>query len=456
MATNDKYLTVTALTKYLHAKFTRDPYLQRIYLTGEVSNFRKRPRHQYFSLKDDGAKINVVMFEGSFNKLKFLPEDGMKVLVTGRVDLYEASGNYQVIIDNMQPDGVGALYQAYEQLKAKLEAEGLFARPKRALAKFPKRIAVITSESGAVIKDIITTTRRRYPLVQLVLFPAVVQGEFAAASLIGRLKEVNALGNFDTIIIGRGGGSIEDLWPFNEEAVAREIFASRIPVISSVGHETDTTIADLVADRRAATPTAAAELATPVLSEEVMKIQTQANRISQAFSQLLRYRKQQLLKLQSSYIFKQPQRLYENYAQRIDLLESRQNQALATLLKQRSQTLNEMKQRLWAQNPNHRLELDKQLVATQKQRLIKGMTDYIHVAETKVARQFSALEMLNPLRIMGRGFSYLTLDDKVVKTSADLKVGATVNLHLADGQALAKILEVRKKDEKNDRTSSDI
>ncbi|WP_278915844.1 exodeoxyribonuclease VII large subunit [Ligilactobacillus agilis] len=447
MVTSSQYLTVSALTKYLHAKFTRDPYLQKVYLTGEISNFRKRPRHQYFSLKDDGAKIDVVMFEYSFNRLKFQPENGMKVLVTGRVDLYEANGNYQIIIDEMQPDGIGALYQAYEQLKAKLAAEGLFSRPKRPLVKFPRRIAVITSESGAVIKDIITTTRRRYPLVQLVLFPAVVQGDAAADSLIGRLKEVNARGNFDTIIIGRGGGSIEDLWPFNEEKVARAIVASQIPVISSVGHETDTTIADLVADQRAATPTAAAELATPVLQEELVKLKTQANRLTQAFSQLIRYRQQELAKLMNSYIFKQPQRLYENYAQKLDLLESRQTQALAVIIQQNKQLTANLTQRLLQQTPAQRLALEKQALARQKERLIQAVTHYLHDYETHLLRSIQSLEMLSPLKVMGRGFSYVTVADQVIKQSKDLHVNDQVTLHLVDGEATAKILSVTK-DEK--------
>ena len=216
-----EYLTVSALTKYLHTKFTRDPYLRRVYLTGEISNFRRRATHQYFSLKDDNAVISVMMFQSAFSKIKFEPEEGMKVLVSGRVDLYEKSGRYQIIIDTMQPDGVGALYQAYEQLVKKLRIEGLFNEElKKPLVKYPKRIAVITSPSGAVIRDIITTTHRRYPIAQLVLFPAVVQGDDAADSLVGRLKQVNEEGNFDTIIIGRGGGSIEDLWPFNEDHLA--------------------------------------------------------------------------------------------------------------------------------------------------------------------------------------------------------------------------------------------
>ena len=280
----ENYLTVTALTKYIARKFTYDPYLERVYLVGEISNFRLRERHQYFSIKDENAKIEAVMFQSNFSRIKFKPEDGMKVLVTGRIEVYEQTGKYQINIETMQPDGVGALYQAYEQLKAKLAQEGVFSRPKRPLVKFPKRIAVITSPSGAVIRDIITTTRRRYPIVQLVLFPAEVQGEYAKDSLVGRLKEVNARGDFDTIIIGRGGGSIEDLWPFNEEEVARAIAASKIPVISSVGHETDTTLSDLAADVRAATPTAAAELATPVLADEILKLKDYQVRLAQAMN----------------------------------------------------------------------------------------------------------------------------------------------------------------------------
>ena len=208
-----EYLTVSALTQYLKRKFDADPYLKRVYLTGEISNFRLRPKHQYFSLKDEHAKISDIMFHSAFAKLKFQPEEGMKVLVSGYVSLYEASGQYQIYVESMQPDGVGALYQAFEQLKAKLQKEGVFALPKQPISKFPRRIAIITSPSGAVIRDIITTVQRRFPIVQLVLFPAQVQGQAAAASLVARLQQVNELGNFDTIIMGRGGGSIEDLWP---------------------------------------------------------------------------------------------------------------------------------------------------------------------------------------------------------------------------------------------------
>ena len=249
----ENYLTVSALTKYLKQKFDRDPYLQQVYLTGEISNFRLRANsHQYFSLKDDGAKISAVMFKGAFNKLKFKPEEGQKVLVIGRITLYEGSGNYQINIEHMEPDGVGALYQALRQLQEKLAKEGLFSAPKKALPHFPKKIAVVTSPSGAVIRDIITTIKRRYPICEITLFPTLVQGTQAALDIAKNINYADSLG-FDTMIIGRGGGSIEDLWPFNEEIVARSIFQAKTPIISSVGHETDTTIADLVADLRAPT-----------------------------------------------------------------------------------------------------------------------------------------------------------------------------------------------------------
>ncbi|MFV0561101.1 MAG: exodeoxyribonuclease VII large subunit, partial [Enterococcus sp.] len=210
---SEEYLTITALTKYLKRKFDVDPYLERVYLTGEISNFRFRANgHQYFSLKDDNAKISAMMFKGAFQKLAFQPKEGMKVFVVGRISLYEASGSYQIYIEHMEPDGVGALYQALAELKEKLSKEGLFTAPKKALPRYPKRIAVLTSPSGAVIRDIITTVKRRYPIAQIVLFPTVVQGNQAADNVVENIHRVEKLGNFDTMIIGRGGGSIEDLW----------------------------------------------------------------------------------------------------------------------------------------------------------------------------------------------------------------------------------------------------
>ena len=256
------YLSVTSLTKYLKMKFDRDPYLERVYLTGQVSNFRRRPSHQYFSLKDEGAVIQATIWAGVFKKLGFELEEGMKINVVGRVQIYEPSGSYSIIIEKAEPDGIGALAIQFEQLRKKLTAEGYFDdRHKQALPNFVKKIGVVTSPSGAVIRDIITTVSRRFPGVESLLFPTKVQGEGAAQEIAENIQKANQRDDLDLLIVGRGGGSIEDLWAFNEEIVVQSIFESRLPVISSVGHETDTTLADFVADRRAATPTAAAELA---------------------------------------------------------------------------------------------------------------------------------------------------------------------------------------------------
>lgn len=439
------YLTVTALTKYIARKFTYDPYLERVYLVGEISNFRLRQKHQYFSIKDENAKIEAVMFQSNFNRIKFVPEDGMKVLVTGRIEVYEQTGKYQINIETMQPDGVGALYQAYEQLKAKLAQEGVFSRPKRPLVKFPKRIAVITSPSGAVIRDIITTTRRRYPIVQLVLFPAEVQGEYAKDSLVGRLKEVNARGDFDTIIIGRGGGSIEDLWPFNEEAVARAIADSKIPVISSVGHETDTTLSDLAADVRAATPTAAAELATPVLADEILKLKDYQVRLAQTMKRIIQLKQQRLSKLKKSYIFRQPERLYDGFMQKIDLLETRLLNNIRQKLQTEHQRLLVLNGRLQKCSPQQLIQDDRHRVDNLQDHLIERIQNLMSVKEQQYLRANHALALLNPLNVMERGFSYVTdPNDQVIKSVDSLTIHDQLNLHLKDGTVQVEVQKVRK------------
>ena len=439
------YLTVTALTKYIARKFTYDPYLERVYLVGEISNFRLRERHQYFSIKDENAKIEAVMFQSNFNRIKFVPEDGMKVLVTGRIEVYEQTGKYQINIETMQPDGCGALYQAYEQLKAKLAQEGVFSRSKRPLVKFPKRIAVITSPSGAVIRDIITTTRRRYPIVQLVLFPAEVQGEYAKDSLVGRLKEVNARGDFDTIIIGRGGGSIEDLWPFNEEEVARAIADSKIPVISSVGHETDTTLSDLAADVRAATPTAAAELATPVLADEILKLKDYQIRLAQAMKRIIQLKQQRLLKLEKSYIFRQPERLYDGFMQKIDLLETRLLNNVQRKLQNEQQRLLVLNGKLQKCSPQQLIQDDQHRVDNLQHHLVERIQNLMSAKEQQYLRANHSLALLNPLNVMGRGFSYVTdSNDQVIKSVNFLTIHDQLNLHLKDGTAQVEVQKVRK------------
>lgn len=441
--TTDKYLTVTALTRYLHKKFTVDPYLQRVFLTGEISNFRLRPRHQYFSIKDDNAKISAVMFQSNFKRVKFIPEEGMKVLLVGRIDLYEPNGTYQINIESMQPDGVGALYEAYEQLKKKLAAEGLFSVEKKRIPRFPQKIAVITSPSGAVIRDIMTTVKRRYPIAQLVLFPAVVQGEQAADSLVGRLKEVTQHEDFDTVIIGRGGGSIEDLWPFNEEKVARAIAAVKIPVISSVGHETDTTIADLVADLRAPTPTAAAELATPLLSDEILKLKQQRLRLVQAMKTVIDRNERQAARQIDSYIFKTPARLYEGYLQKLDFLNSKLEAAFGQELSRVQREQLELNSRLKMVDPKPRLKRSESILATNKQQLQRNMQLYLVAKKNELAQQVSNLDALSPLSVMGRGYSYVSHAGKITKSVKNLDVDDKVVLHMADGIADARIIDTK-------------
>lgn len=441
-----KYLTVSQLTKYLKLKFDRDPYLQTVYLTGELSNFRLRSGHQYFSLKDDQAVIDAVMFRSQFSKVKFTPEEGMKLCVTGHVGLYERSGRYQIYIDTMEPDGVGSLYLAFEQLKKKLNAEGLFSRPKKAVPLFPRRIAVVTSLNGAVIRDINTTVRRRYPIAQVVLFPTVVQGEKAAADIARQIKRAGERGDFDTLIIGRGGGSIEDLWPFNEEVVARAIADCPLPVISSVGHETDTTIADLVADQRAATPTAAAELATPQrLDNTLMLISDFQQRLYNTMRAQIDFEKKQLAKLTGSYIFQQPTWLYENYAQKVDQLTQQLRQQQECRLTNAANDVAQVYNRLLAYNPQRLVDQERLTV----QQLAARLQTAAQAKTQQTAQQLQALtkqlHSLDPLKIMERGYTYVTRNGKVVNQAAQLNTGEPLLLHFADGEVTVTITDIKEK-----------
>lgn len=441
-----KYLTVSQLTKYLKLKFDRDPYLQTVYLTGELSNFRLRSGHQYFSLKDDQAVIDAVMFRSQFSKVKFTPEEGMKLCVTGHVGLYERSGRYQIYIDTMEPDGVGSLYLAFEQLKKKLNAEGLFSRPKKAVPLFPRRIAVVTSLNGAVIRDINTTVRRRYPIAQVVLFPTVVQGEKAAADIARQIKRAGERGDFDTLIIGRGGGSIEDLWPFNEEVVARAIADCPLPVISSVGHETDTTIADLVADQRAATPTAAAELATPQrLDNTLMLISDFQQRLYNTIRAQIDFEKKQLAKLTGSYIFQQPTRLYENYAQKVDQLTQQLRQQQERRLTNAANDVAQVYNRLLAYNPQRLVDQERLTVQQLAARLQTAAQAKIQQTAQQLQALTKQLHSLDPLKIMERGYTYVTRNGKVVNQAAQLNTGEPLLLHFADGEVTVTITDIKEK-----------
>ena len=414
-----EYLSVSTLTKYLKAKFDRDPYLERVYLTGEISNFRRRPNHQYFALKDEGAVIQATMWAGQFRKLDFELEEGMKVLAVGRISIYPPSGSYSINIESLVPDGVGALAVKFEQLKKKLTAEGLFEqRWKQTLPQFSKKIAVVTSPSGAVIRDIITTVQRRFPMSQIVLYPTKVQGQGSAEEIAGNIRRANQRGDFDVMIIGRGGGSIEDLWGFNEEIVVRAIFESRIPIISSVGHETDVTLADFVADSRAATPTAAAELATPNTRVDLINwANEQEKRLFNRLTHLIKIRRERVDKLSQSVVFRQPERLYDGHLQKLDRLCER----LSVLTENK------------VANMKHRFELS-------AGKLIPTYGKIVEAKKNKTEQLYQSLLLLDISKIKARGFSLVTDEKgKIIKSVSDVKKGQTLDVELTDGKVIVEV-----------------
>ena len=441
----EKYLSVTTLTKYLKMKFDKDPYLERVYLTGQVSNFRKRPTHQYFSLKDDRAVIQATIWSGIYQKLGFDLEEGMKINVIGRVQVYEPSGSYSIIIEKAEPDGVGALAIQFEQLKKKLSEEGLFQeRFKQAIPQFAKRIGVVTSRSGAVIQDIITTISRRFPGVEIVLYPTKVQGEGAAEEIARNIARANEREDLDVLIIGRGGGSIEDLWAFNEEIVVRSIFESRLPIISSVGHETDVTLADFVADKRAATPTAAAELATPVTKLDLLTyLKNQEKRMATAVQNTLSKKKEDLRGLSQSVIFRQPERLYDGYLQRLDQLMLRLKQGLNGELVRNQQKVQAQIHRLVQLSPNVKIQRYQDRIQ-QLQKLMRSQMAVIYDAKVaEVKRLSEALLMLDTSRIVARGYAIVKKEDTVVSSANDLKKNDQVMLMMRDGQVELEVKDVK-------------
>ena len=441
----EKYLSVTTLTKYLKMKFDKDPYLERVYLTGQVSNFRKRPTHQYFSLKDDRAVIQATIWSGIYQKLGFDLEEGMKINVIGRVQVYEPSGSYSIIIEKAEPDGVGALAIQFEQLKKKLSEEGLFQeRFKQAIPQFAKRIGVVTSRSGAVIQDIITTVSRRFPGVEIVLYPTKVQGEGAAEEIARNIARANEREDLDVLIIGRGGGSIEDLWAFNEEIVVRSIFESRLPIISSVGHETDVTLADFVADKRAATPTAAAELATPVTKLDLLTyLKNQEKRMATAVQNTLSKKKEALRGLSQSVIFRQPERLYDGYLQRLDQLVLRLKQGLNGELVRNQQKVQAQIHRLEQLSPIVKLQRYQDRIQ-QLQKLMRSQMAVIYDAKVaEVKRLSEALVMLDTSRIVARGYAIVKKGDTVVSSANDLKKNDQVMLMMRDGHVELEVKDVK-------------
>lgn len=440
---NEEYVTVSALTKYIKYKFDKDPHLGRVYLTGEISNFRLRPTHQYFSLKDENAIISATMFQSAFKKIQFRPEEGMKVLVIGKVSVFEKSGQYQINIEHMEPDGIGALFLAYEQLKKKLESEGLFSLPKKPIPQFPKKIAILTSESGAVIQDIQTTVARRFPIVQLVLYPTVVQGVHAVNSILKNLDLVEQE-DYDVVIIGRGGGSIEDLWAFNEEPVVRRVAELSIPVISSVGHETDTTLIDFVSDMRAATPTAAAEIATPVLMEIHQQLRNLQTRLEQALTRQLQIKRERMQALANASIFQNPERIYQAYQQRVDQLELRLQQMMQQSVQQKRQQLLKNQHRLELGSPSRRVQTEKQALQYLAKRLEQAQIQLMKDKKQQFQRAIQQLDLLSPLKIMNRGYGILQQEETIIKSVEQLEVKQELTIQLVDGTVRSKVTSVEK------------
>ena len=390
-------ITVSQLNFYIKSLLDESPALREIYITGEISNLTDHYRsgHIYLSLKDDKALVRAVMFAGNARHLRFKPEEGMKVIARGRVSVYEATGQYQLYIEDMQPDGIGALNLAYEQLKKKLSAEGLFSEDIKSLyPHIQKRIGVITSPTGAAVQDILNILGRRYPIAEVVFCPVLVQGENASAQLIDAIERFNKANAADVIIIGRGGGSIEDLWAFNDEKLARAIAKSDIPVISAVGHETDFTICDFVADLRAPTPSAAAELATPNMTELLSYFKSVKDSLPAIMQRRIDFEKQELDNLASSKVLLSPKGFINIRKNELDMLSADMIKAFKAIL-------------------------------SENQREFVALS--------------AKLDALSPLSVLSRGYSIVQNKNKVIKSAKELNIGQNIMVKLSDGKAECEV-----------------
>ncbi|KGR78391.1 exodeoxyribonuclease VII large subunit [Ureibacillus manganicus] len=443
--TTSSYLTVKALTKYIKRKFDADPHLRDVYVKGELSNVKIHTSgHIYFTLKDDETRITATMFRAQATKLKFKPEEGMQVFIRGDVSVYESSGNYQLYAQSMEPDGIGGLFIAFNQLKEKLQREGLFnPNFKQPIPRFPKTIGVLTATTGAAIRDICTTITRRYPLCEIVIYPTVVQGAQAAPNIVKNIRLANEHKSCDVLIVGRGGGSIEDLWAFNEESVARAIFESRIPIISAVGHETDTTIADYVADLRAPTPTAAAELSVPHQKELYQRILGSKSYLHQVMSSKLTLERNRLKKLQNSYPLATPERLYRPFTERIINLDMRLSRSGQVFIMKKSNELQKLDGAIKMFSPKNAIQYYGKQIDQTTNMLTRSMFNLMNNKKESFLSTIRTLEALNPLKIMNRGFSVTFKENEVVKSISQLSVDDEITVQFQDGEAKAKIVETQ-------------
>lgn len=486
---NEKeYLTVSSLTKYIKYKFDIDNNLKNVFLKGEISNFKAHSTgHMYFSLKDEKSKINAIMFNFNAKKLNFKPQEGSKVLVVGKISVFEQTGAYQIYIDDMKEDGIGNLYVAFEKLKQDLQKEGLFdPKYKKPIPVFPKRVGVVTAPTGAAIRDILSTIKRRCNKTELIVFPSLVQGENAKEDIVRNIKLAENY-NLDVLIVGRGGGSIEDLWPFNEEIVARAIFECSIPVISGTGHEVDFTIADFVADYRAETPTGAAEKAVPNLKDMINYFDQFKIRLNESMNKKIEHKKLKLENIKNSYVIKNPMMIIENKIQKLDIV----NEKIITLLNQKMektintfinlsqkvlylspynklnnynvklQNLNEkinlisnqiiknninkvnnIKQKIEYLNPINKIEKYKKELKNYNDNINKNINHILLIKQNKFKIILEKIEILNPIAILGRGYSITKKDNKVLNSVHNIKVNDELNVKLKDGNILVNVKEI--------------
>ncbi|MGM7688844.1 exodeoxyribonuclease VII large subunit [Staphylococcus felis] len=440
----EKYLTVSALTKYIKYKFDKDPHLQSVLIKGELSNFKRHSSgHLYFAVKDEETVINAMMFKSQANSLAFDPKEGDQVFIEARVSVYERRGNYQIYVNKMQLDGVGNLYQKFEQLKLKLSKEGLFDKThKKVIPRYPRKIAILTASTGAAIRDIQNTLYHRYPLVEQIKISTLVQGENAKFDIIEKLAYADQL-DVDIIILGRGGGSIEDLWNFNEEDVVRAIFNCKTPVISAVGHETDTTLSDFVADVRAATPTQAAMISTPDqhdLLEALGQTQTILNRF---IKQYLKQNYQKLEHYQNYYKFKQPTLLYEQHVQKRDDLDRLLHQTMSRKLELYNQQLTSIKQRLRYKNFKNTIQREQMTVKQLQHSLNHSISNRLKQKRQSFIHHLTLLNNLSPTNTMLRGYSIVHQNNEVVTSVKNLKTNDLIEVTMKDGSIDAIIEKVR-------------
>ncbi|SFP23522.1 exodeoxyribonuclease VII large subunit [Salibacterium halotolerans] len=445
MSLDEKWLTVSQLTTRIKKTIEMNDQLQQVWLRAEISNFKKHSRgHMYFTLKDEKAKISAVMFAGNNRKLKFVPENGMKVLLQGHISVYEPFGQYQLYVREMEPDGIGQLYIRYEQLKKSLEEEGLFAEErKKPLPAVPKEIAVITSPTGAAVKDMMSTLKRRFPPARITLFPVLVQGREAPASIVRAMEQAEEMGTFDVILFGRGGGSIEELWAFNEEITARKIASLSTPAVSAVGHETDFTIADFTADVRAATPTAAAELAVPVLSDLLSGLAQMKSRLVRALQADTNKKREHLTRLNRSYAFRYPSHLLKQKEQELDRMLERMNKSLEGRKKNGETSLQSLTERLHRRHPQRLLEKETDRLTSLHARAEKAADRMIQNKRGEFHHVLQKLRILNPLDIMERGYHVAYTETGTLLTSASqLQTGDNMTMYLRDGEVEAGVKHV--------------